>query len=219
LIDSSFDVDVASYCYAVVVTDVCGHASEKTPVQCNIVLTGNEEGNPNFLFNLNWQRYINWDDEVRDYHLEYRNDIETWRPGNTTTELLTQNVTDNYVWGGYYFRVTATENSNAVDQFKSESNWIYMIHQPEMWVPSGMSPNGDGTNDLWGVTPVYAKSFHMRVFNRWGEKVWETTDRTNQWNGQTAKEKAEDRVYAWYLTFTGWDDKEYKMTGTVTLIH
>lgn len=219
LIDSSFNVDETSYCYAVVVTDICGHASEKSLKQCNIVLRGNEKGNPDFLFNLNWQAYINWEQGVNDYQLEYRNDIEKWRKGSNTLSLLTQNITDNYDWGGYYFRVTATKKSVQVNPYQSESNWIYLIHQPEMWVPSGMSPNGDGTNDLWGVTPLYAKTYHMRVFNRWGQKVWETQNRKEQWNGQTKGEKSEDRVYAWYLTFTGWDDKEYKMTGTVTLVH
>jgi len=219
LIDSSFNVDELSYCYAVVVTDICGHASEKSLKQCNIVLRGNEKGNPDFLFNLNWQAYINWERGVNDYQLEYRNDIENWRKGSNTESLLTQNITDNYDWGGYYFRVTATEKTLQTKPYQSESNWIYLIHQPEMWVPSGMSPNGDGVNDIWGVTPLYAKTYHMRVFNRWGQKVWETQNRKEQWNGQTKGEKSEDRVYAWYLTFTGWDGKEYKMTGTVTLVH
>jgi gliding motility-associated-like protein len=217
LYDESYDVDLESYCYAIIVTDRCGHASMKSPDQCNMVINGSEKGNPDFLFNLNWQPYINWDNAVARYQLEYRNDIENWKFGNSTQDISTQNITNNYDWGGYWFRVTATENS--AQSFTSESNWIYLIHQPEMWVPSGMSPNADGKNDLWGVTPVFAKTFHMRVFNRWGEKVWETTDKKDQWNGRTQDKKVEDRVYAWYLTFTGWDDKEYKMTGTVTLIH
>ncbi len=214
--DYTFNVDSQSYCYAIVVTDRCGHASSRTPEQCNMVLTGTEQGNPLFLFNLQWQEYINWNTQVERYELEYRNDIENWRNGGATSNLNMQNITDNYIWGGYWFRVNAYQ---LADSFASQSNWIYLIHQPEMWVPSAMSPNGDGHNDIWGVTPVYAKTYYMRVYNRYGEKVWETHNKLEQWPGTTNGKIKHDGVYAWYLEFTGWDDKLYRMKGTVSVIH
>jgi hypothetical protein len=59
----------------------------------------------------------------------------------------------------------------------------------------------------------------MRVYDRWGQKVWESTDKKRQWDGKVNEREAQDGVFAWYVIFDGWDNKTYKMKGTVTVIH
>jgi gliding motility-associated-like protein len=128
----------------------------------------------------------------------------------------------DYDWGGYWYRVKGIEqvslgktNYNAT----TESNWIYLIQPPEVWVPDAFTVNQDNLNDVWGTVPVFARQYSMKVYNRWGQKIWESSNKKTQWDGTVNGKPAPDGVYAWLLTFDGWNDKEYQKTGTVLILH
>lgn len=47
-------------------------------------------------------------------------------------------------------------------------------------MPSGITRNKDGLNDVWGTFPLFVKEYEMKVYNRYGQKIWESTyKRTN----------------------------------------
>ncbi|QJB32565.1 gliding motility-associated C-terminal domain-containing protein [Chitinophaga oryzae] len=51
-------------------------------------------------------------------------------------------------------------------------------------IPEGISPNGDGKNDLWVIDGLKATDqVDMKIFNRWGDVVYENPDYRNNWNG------------------------------------
>jgi hypothetical protein len=59
----------------------------------------------------------------------------------------------------------------------------------------------------------------MSVFNRWGEKVFETTDKNADWNGIFRdNDLANSNVYVWIVEYTGWDHSRHIKKGTVTFI-
>jgi gliding motility-associated-like protein len=54
-----------------------------------------------------------------------------------------------------------------------------------MFIPNSFSPNNDGTNDIFlprGVA-IDPDSYHLMIFNRWGEKVFDTKDINKPWEG------------------------------------
>ncbi|MES2775001.1 MAG: PKD domain-containing protein [Bacteroidota bacterium] len=56
---------------------------------------------------------------------------------------------------------------------------------PELYIPTGFTPNGDGKNDLLKVFPVGIKSFHhFTIYNRLGQVVFHTKDYTKGWDGR-----------------------------------
>ncbi|MES2774354.1 MAG: PKD domain-containing protein [Bacteroidota bacterium] len=56
---------------------------------------------------------------------------------------------------------------------------------PELYIPSGFTPNSDGKNDLLKVFPVGIKIFHhLTIYNRFGETVFTTKDYTRGWDGK-----------------------------------
>jgi hypothetical protein len=65
---------------------------------------------------------------------------------------------------------------------------------------------------------VYKRQFEMRVFNRWGEKVWDSHDKAVQWDVQTRGLSAMNDVFVWVVTYKGWDNKFYTQKGTVTVM-
>jgi gliding motility-associated-like protein len=86
-------------------------------------------------------------------------------------------------------------------------------------MPSAFTPNSDGLNDVFGVKyPFATKSFQMIIYDRWGEKVFETTNIHNGWDGSRKGEPSLQGIYVWVITFTDTNNKPQQLKGTVTLL-
>lgn len=61
---------------------------------------------------------------------------------------------------------------------------VKVVDESRVLLPNAFSPNGDGLNDTWGIQVFgIIKLGVLRVFNRWGQVVFETTDPARRWNG------------------------------------
>ncbi|MCB9262029.1 MAG: gliding motility-associated C-terminal domain-containing protein [Flavobacteriales bacterium] len=101
-----------------------------------------------------------------------------------------------------------------------------------VYIPNAFSPDGGGPlrNDGFRAhVNDGAKLYHLIIFNRWGEKIWETTDKTLDWDGTYGlppKEGGKDGlhqpvpmgVYSYQLDIVSWSGEKFRYTGTVTLI-
>lgn len=214
--DKSFDVQNTSYCYAVAVNDNCGKSSKKSNIGCNIVLKG--ESKP-FYHVLDWQPYRLWDAGVSEYILERSVDTGMQRPivSVSATQLNYDDHQLDYDWGGYWYTVVAKEHFKGLSA-SSRSNSIYLIQPPLLHVPSAFTRNGDKLNDTWGFVPVFVKTYHMQVFNRWGEKVFDSENKKQDWDGNYLDETKGPEVFIWHVTYTGWDKSRHYQKGTVTVI-
>ena len=74
-----------------------------------------------------------------------------------------------------------------------------------VYVPNSFSPDGDNLNETWGMsTNIDAiTSFELRVFDRWGQVVFQTDDYHNFWNGapNNSGSAANTDVYAYRITY------------------
>ena len=69
-------------------------------------------------------------------------------------------------------------------------------------VPTAFSPNKDGVNDMFRVLSTCALSkFRLSVYNRWGEKVFESNDFQFGWNGMYKNELQPMRTYVWTCSY------------------
>ena len=71
-----------------------------------------------------------------------------------------------------------------------------------LWVPNAFSPNNDGINDEFIVSAFGIENFHMMIFNRWGEKVYESDDITVGWDGTYRGEEVKTDVYTYLIEYT-----------------
>ncbi|MDP2176870.1 MAG: gliding motility-associated C-terminal domain-containing protein, partial [Bacteroidota bacterium] len=62
------------------------------------------------------------------------------------------------------------------------------------------------------------KTYYVMLFNRWGEILWESTDKFAGWDGTYRGEDAQQDVYIWHVKVTAYDGEEYQYEGTVTLL-
>jgi gliding motility-associated-like protein len=91
------------------------------------------------------------------------------------------------------------------------------------YIPNSFSPDGDQFNNVF--KPVFESGydpydFHMTVFNRYGEMVFESYDVNGAWDGTYgSREIVQDGVYTWQIDFKEkHSDKRHMHTGHVTII-
>lgn len=89
---------------------------------------------------------------------------------------------------------------------------------PYIFVPNAFTPNGDGENDELFVRGRNITDVYFAVFNRWGEKVFETRDISVGWDGYFRGRSADPAVFDWYLQYFCEGQQEFFQKGNVTLI-
>ena len=94
----------------------------------------------------------------------------------------------------------------------------YVCDDPSVFIPNAFSPNGDGNNDVLVVRGKMIKEMTFRVFDRWGELIFETHERGIGWDGTYKGKKLDPDVYDYYLKVTCIDDIESIVKGNVTLL-
>jgi gliding motility-associated-like protein len=96
-----------------------------------------------------------------------------------------------------------------------------------LYLPNAFSPNGDGANDslqiFYGI-PQCVKSFHLVIYNRWGEKVYETGDPAFKWDGIYDKGlllgtgEANTEVFTYYMNVEILDGSKVARKGNISLV-
>jgi len=83
----------------------------------------------------------------------------------------------------------------------------------EFFIPNAFSPNGDGENDLFRVRGEGVTNYNIRIYDRWGNRVFDSKDINEIWDG-SANNKG---VYVYYLKATLLDGSQAVLTGNITL--
>jgi gliding motility-associated-like protein len=89
-----------------------------------------------------------------------------------------------------------------------------------VYPPNVFTPNRDGHNDVFRVTDAHIPGFHMEIFNRWGQLVYESSSSTAGWNGKVSGSDAPDGTYYYTLDFDDpcAPDGRTEFKGHVTLL-
>lgn len=95
---------------------------------------------------------------------------------------------------------------------------ITILHNNNFFVPNSFSPNNDGHNDYLFVRGNNLYGIRFTVFDRWGEKVWETTNQIDGWDGRYKGKELDPAVFTYVLTIIYDDSKNLTQTGSITLI-
>jgi gliding motility-associated-like protein len=90
----------------------------------------------------------------------------------------------------------------------------------EMFVPNAFSPNGSGDarNEQLRVEGICLETLTFMIFDRWGEKIFETRNQAIGWDGTYKGEKCNTGVYVYRLEGKTYDGKAYSLKGNVTLV-
>ncbi len=87
-------------------------------------------------------------------------------------------------------------------------------------VPNVFTPNGDGSNDVFFLKVQNVGDINAKVFDRWGNQVYETNSNTGniEWDGKNMSGKdAAAGTYFYIIKATGKDGTEYEKKGNVSI--
>ena len=85
-------------------------------------------------------------------------------------------------------------------------------------MPTGFSPNGDGNNDVLYVRGYGIETMSLKIFNRWGELIFETINQDIGWDGTYKGKPQEMEAYAYVLDVVFGDGSKVRKQGNVTLL-
>ncbi len=85
-------------------------------------------------------------------------------------------------------------------------------------IPTAFSPNNDGVNDVLFVRGYRVEELSFAVYNRNGEKVFETLDQNIGWDGSYKGDPANPGVFHWVLYYQLVDGKKREQKGNITLV-
>jgi gliding motility-associated-like protein len=90
---------------------------------------------------------------------------------------------------------------------------------PSVFVPTAFTPNNDGKNDV--IRPIMAgikELKYFRIFNRWGQLVYETKQEGASWDGKVNGQLQGTHVFVWTVSAVDYLDQPYFAKGLITLI-
>jgi gliding motility-associated-like protein len=104
---------------------------------------------------------------------------------------------------------------------------IFMLYESTHFMPTGFSPNGDGSNDVIGLMGGGISEIKLYIYNRWGERVFSyegdyegvcPQDPLCNWDGKYNNQPVNVATYVFYLKGTYINGEEFTEKGTISLI-
>lgn len=78
-------------------------------------------------------------------------------------------------------------------------------------IPTSFSPNGDFINDEFAPVLINCENYSLRIYNTWGEKLFETNNPFEKWNGMYNGKVVQDGNYIYTINFKSAEDKKWYM--------
>ena len=130
--------------------------------------------------------------------------------------LLVYNQSFSQVQAGRKYRVIAYKKGDLAVQ--SVSNEVTIVPAMTFYIPNTFTPNGDGLNDTFGVSGEAINDFSMKIFNRWGKLIYETTDPNKRWDGKFEGEISIEGTYAYVIAAKGPTGNRQTRQGNFNLV-
>ncbi len=141
----------------------------------------------------------------------------SWAPANAVvSNPLISNPTVVLVNPVYQFFLQVTDNAGCTG---NDTVKIEVYKGPTYYLPAAFTPNGDGMNDQFIPVEVGIVSTQwFRVFNRYGQLIFSTSNQHTGWDGTFKGRPQESGTYTWLIKGAGYNGKIIEKKGTVVLI-
>ncbi|HMX60769.1 MAG TPA: gliding motility-associated C-terminal domain-containing protein [Chitinophagales bacterium] len=141
-----------------------------------------------------------------------------WLASNLVNNDTIKNPT-SIIKASSLFIVEVKDNKNCK---RTDSVMVEMIDECDddyIFMPSAFSPNNDGVNDCFGILlPPILTDYKLIIFNRWSEKIFETSDKDICWDGTYKGEAVQSDSYVYLLSFTCYNEERLSKKGTVSVL-
>lgn len=119
--------------------------------------------------------------------------------------------------GLYYDTI---RNQMGCDSIRYKIQILDTLCRPTVYIPDAFTPNdfGPSANNLFKPSLEKVTDFSMVIYNRWGEKIFQTTETALGWDGDFQGKPSPDGVYIYVIKAKFYDGETYELKGTFILI-
>ena len=222
-----FDTDVNTsntvYKYKWKAFDGCGEELAESNTGKNMVLdviTTSE----NLINSLNWTNYSTWDGGVSEYQVFRKLGSETNYSLLTTLGPGTFSYEEDIESflleeGEFCYKIVAIEGANQYSsETTSESNETCVTQEPLIWIPNTIVLNG--FNKVFKPVAGFIdfQSFEMEIYNKWGQKIFSSSDISDGWDGTHNGNVVREDYYRYIIVFRDGSGKSYLEQGVVYVL-
>jgi gliding motility-associated-like protein len=132
-----------------------------------------------------------------------------WNTGSDSTTIV---VKEPGTYSVLAYNVCGTAEAATV---VVEEDCTYSIY-----IPTSFTPNSDGINDFWKPVVYNLSEYEVSIFNRWGERIWHTTDTDDVWTGEVRDGAyyTQDGLYFYRIRFATDRQEAGEETGTIFIL-
>ncbi|MFZ1296612.1 MAG: gliding motility-associated C-terminal domain-containing protein, partial [Saprospiraceae bacterium] len=119
----------------------------------------------------------------------------------------------------FSLKVTVIDRFNCPHVFQFNIKVVFPdCDSSTVFIPNAFSPNEDGHNDILYVRGNNINKIHLIIYNRWGEKVFESNQLNVGWDGTYKSKKLSPDVFAYYLEVLCIGGRNYSKKGNISLL-
>jgi len=139
-------------------------------------------------------------------------------PTSASDTAVTQNTSHKYADTGTYCVTLKDINKHLC--IGSVTKCIVIDPLFTFYIPSAFTPNADGKNDVFIPKGTFFASFDMYIFDRWGMRLYHTSDINKGWNGavNNGSTPCQQDTYIYVINATDFKGLTHSYTGKITLI-
>lgn len=224
--DKTAKTSEKSYYYKTVAVDTCNNDTTVTNLGRTILLTA--EANDNRTNTLTWNDYELWLGSVNSYNVYRSIDGGAWTGPIANIPYTAAGVNtfvddvSNYYPGqgifSYYVMALEDAGNPYGIQDSSKSNVAEALQDAKVFIPNAFVPTGKNKLFIPVMTYTDKTEYVFRIFDRWGELVFETNDPYQAWDGTSNGKKCDENIYAYTLQFKTAYGQYVERKGIVTLL-
>ncbi len=224
-VDDSLETAKYVYKYYLVAVDTCGNPLLSSNIGTSLKLL--VKANPDLKNHLKWNSYADYEGNGLTYEL-YRavNGSFEVSPVATLSDTSLSFLDDVYDFsemnGNFCYYLQAVEGEGNPHGLKgvSKSDVVCVTQLPRLYIPNAFTPNGDGHNDVFKPENVFVAvtEYNLVIYDRRGQKVFETNDPETGWDGYFKGDIVQTGVYPYYLFMRAGDSEPFHKGGTITVL-
>jgi gliding motility-associated-like protein len=120
--------------------------------------------------------------------------------------------------GLYPVTLEVTSNRGCTDSIQK---FVTIINDVILYAPNTFTPDGDEHNQAWEfhISGIDIYDFNLKIFNRWGEVIWESNDPSVSWDGTYNGKIVQNGIYTWFMECAdSVNDKRYNFEGHINVL-
>jgi gliding motility-associated-like protein len=111
------------------------------------------------------------------------------------------------------YTVTFVDGNNCVVKDN-----VTIVYDPIIYIPNTFTPDQNDYNNFFFAYTGNVKEFEMKIFNRWGELIWEGDNILSKWDGNHKGVMCPDGTYVWVATYVDFSENKNVLKGNLNLI-